>query len=120
MDLASFEELVRRALGELPREFAERLENIAVVVEEEPDPDDLRAMGLDPESDNDELFGLYQGVPLIERGSSYSELPDRIVIYRGPILRACETRQQVVHEVRDTVIHELGHYFGLDDEEMPY
>jgi predicted Zn-dependent protease with MMP-like domain len=120
MDLATFEELVRRALEELPHEFAERLENIAVVVEEEPDPDDLRATGLDPESDNDELFGLYQGVPLIERGTSYSELPDHIVIYRGPILRACESRREVVHEVRSTVVHELGHYFGLDDDEMPY
>jgi predicted Zn-dependent protease with MMP-like domain len=120
MDLAAFEELARRALEELPREFAERLENIAVVLEEEPDPEDLAAMGLDPESDGEELFGIYQGVPLSERGSSYSELPDRIVIYRGPILRACETRQEVAREVRDTVVHELGHYFGLDDDEMPY
>jgi predicted Zn-dependent protease with MMP-like domain len=120
MDRAAFEEVVRRALDELPEEFAERLENVAVVVEDEPDPEDLVAMGLDREEDRDELFGLYQGTPLIERDSSYSDLPDRVVIYRGPILRSCETRREVLDEIRDTVIHELGHHFGLDDDEMPY
>jgi predicted Zn-dependent protease with MMP-like domain len=120
MDRATFEEVVRRALDELPEVFAERLENIAVLVEDEPDPDDLAAMGLDPDQDRDELFGLYQGTPLIERGSSYSDLPDRVVIYRGPILRSCETRREVLDEIRDTVIHELGHHFGLSDDEMPY
>ncbi len=116
----SFERLVQQALDDLPDEFAERLENVAVVVEEEPDPEDLEEMGLDPEEDADELFGLYHGVPLIERDSSYSSLPDRVVIYMGPILRACRSPREVVREVRNTVIHELGHHFGLSDEEMPY
>ena len=120
LDRAAFEEAVRRALDELPEEFAARLENIAVVVEEEPDPEDLAAMGLDAEEDRDELFGLYQGTPLIERDSGYSDLPDRVVIYRGPILRSCETRREVLDEIRDTVVHELGHHFGLNDDEMPY
>lgn len=120
MDRAAFEAVVRQALDDLPDEFAERLENIAIVVEEEPDPEDLAEMGLDPDEDRDELFGLYQGTPLIERDSGYSDLPDRIVIYRGPILRSCDTRRQVLREIRDTVIHELGHYFGLNDDEMPY
>jgi len=120
MDRAAFEEVVRRALDDLPEEFAERLENVAVVVEEEPDPEDLAAMGLDPEEDRDELFGIYQGTPLIERDSGYADLPDRVVIYRGPILRTCDTRREVLDEIRDTVVHELGHHFGLDDDEMPY
>lgn len=120
LGLKSFERLVQQALEDLPDEFAERLENVAVVVEEEPDPEELEEMGLDPQQDADELFGLYQGVPLIERESSYSALPDRIVIYRGPILRACDSPQEVVREVKLTVIHELGHHFGLSDEEMPY
>jgi predicted Zn-dependent protease with MMP-like domain len=120
LDRAAFEEVVRRALDELPEEFAERLENVVVVVEEEPDPDDLIAMGLHPQDDRDELFGLYQGTPLIERDSGYSDLPDRIVIYRGPILRSCDSRRAVLREIRDTVVHELGHHFGLSDEEMPY
>lgn len=112
-----FESLVARALDGLPEEFAEMLENVAVVVEEEPDPDDLEALDIDPEED---LFGLYLGVPLPERGGSYSALPDRIAIYRGPILRYCTDRRQVIREVRDTVVHELGHYFGLDEDDMPY
>ena len=120
MDRAAFEEVVRRALDDLPQEFAERLENIAIVVEEEPDREELIAMGLDPQQDRDELFGLYQGTPLIERDSGYSDLPDRVVIYRGPILRSCDSRREVAREIRDTVVHELGHHFGLNDDEMPY
>jgi predicted Zn-dependent protease with MMP-like domain len=112
-----FEQLVARALDGLPERFADLLENVAVVVEDEPDPDDLVELEMDPE---EELFGLYQGVPLPDRGGSYTALPDRIAIYRGPILRWCQDRREVVREVRDTVIHELGHYFGLDEDDMPY
>jgi predicted Zn-dependent protease with MMP-like domain len=113
-----FEELVARALDGLPEEFAELLDNVAVVVEEEPDPEDLEALGLDPEEED--LFGLYQGVPQPDRDSLYVALPDRIAIYRGPILRACTSRREVIREVRDTVVHELGHHFGLDEDDMPY
>jgi predicted Zn-dependent protease with MMP-like domain len=113
----AFERLVEEALDQLPEEFAELLENVAVVVEEEPAPEVLDEMGMDPE---EELFGLYLGVPMPERGSDYQALPDRIALYRGPILRYCRDRREVIQEVRDTVVHELGHYFGLDDEEMPY
>ncbi|HEY0781667.1 MAG TPA: metallopeptidase family protein [Thermoanaerobaculia bacterium] len=112
-----FEALVEQALDGLPEEFAELLENVAVMVEEEPDPDDLEALGMEPD---EELFGLYQGVPQAERDSFYNALPDRVVIYRGPILRSCENRRQVIREVRDTVVHELGHHFGLAEDEMPY
>lgn len=119
LSLASFERLVRRALDELPDEFAARVENLSVVVEEEPGLEDLEEVGLRPD-EADELFGLYHGTPLVDRGSSYVGLPDRIVIYRGPILRACRSPREVVREVRNTVIHELGHHFGLSDDEMPY
>ena len=112
-----FEALVAKALDSLPEEFADLLANVAVVVEEEPDPEDLDAVGL---GDEDELFGLYQGVPQSARNTSYVALPDRVVIYRGPILRWCTTRREVIHEVRDTVVHELGHHFGLEEDEMPY
>jgi predicted Zn-dependent protease with MMP-like domain len=118
---AAFERLVREALDDLPDEFAARVQNLAVVVEAEPNPDDLEEMGIDPEDeDAEELFGLYVGTPLVERDSAYAQLPDRIAIYMGPILRACRTPQEVVREVRLTVIHELGHHFGLSDDEMPY
>lgn len=113
-----FEALVEQALAGLPEEFAELLDNVAVMVEEEPDPADLEAMGMEPE---EELFGLYQGVPLDQRDTFYNgALPDRVLIYRGPILRACQDRREVIREVRDTVVHELGHHFGLDEEDMPY
>lgn len=115
--LEEFEALVEQALDGLPEEFAELLENVAVIVEEEPDPEDLEALGLDP---GDDLFGLYQGVPQTERGTFYDAFPDRVFIYRGPILRACRNRREVIREVRDTVVHELGHHFGMEEEDMPY
>ncbi len=117
-DDSRFERLVGRALDSLPREFARLLENVAVVIEQEPTAAELESVGLDPE--RDELFGLYQGVPLSERDSFYGELPDRVVIYRGPMERCCRTPGEIRREVRDTVVHELGHHFGLDEDDMPY
>jgi predicted Zn-dependent protease with MMP-like domain len=120
IDRKDFEALVREALEELPQEFAERLDNVAVVVEEEPNPEVLRELGLDLHEVEDELFGLYTGTPLSDRGVEYTGVPDKIDIYMGPILRACDSAREVVREVKETVIHELGHHFGLEDEEMPY
>jgi predicted Zn-dependent protease with MMP-like domain len=115
---AEFERAVARALDGLPPHLAAYLENVAVVVEDEPTDEELRAVGLDPETET--LFGLYQGVSLPERGAHYSlALPDRIVIYRLPLLDQCETREELIREIRDTVIHEIGHYFGLDEADLP-
>jgi predicted Zn-dependent protease with MMP-like domain len=115
MDRAEFEELVRAALDELPAEFAARLENVAVVVEDEPDPQLLRSLGMDPRRQT--LFGLYQGVPLHLRGTGYGGvLPDKISIYYRPVVRACATPDQIRRQVRTTVIHEIAHFFGLDDK----
>jgi predicted Zn-dependent protease with MMP-like domain len=114
---SAFEKLVVEALDGLPPQFAEMLENVAVVVEEEPAPAVLAEMGME---EDEELMGLYLGVPLTERDTQYQSLPDRIAIYRGPVLRCCNSRRQIVREVRETVVHELGHFFGLDDDEMPY
>lgn len=116
-----FEALVERAVAGLPDEFRRLLDNVAVMVEEEPSDEDLEEVGIDPaDPERDELFGLYHGVPLPDRDTSYSALPDRILIYRGPILRSCETRREVLREVRDTVLHELGHYYGLEEDELPF
>ncbi|QQR76033.1 MAG: metallopeptidase family protein [Holophagales bacterium] len=116
-----FEDLVAQAVEGLPDEFKSMLDNVAVMVEEEPSDEDLEEVGIDPaDPDRDELFGLYQGVPLPERGSSYSALPDRVLIYRGPILRCCEGRREAIREIRDTVLHELGHYYGLEEDELPF
>ena len=118
VDLPRFEYLLSRALDTLPPAFADLIDNVAVVVEEEPSEEDLRLVGLDPEEDD--LLGLYHGVPLDERGHGYSSLPDRVVIYRLPVLWICNTEADVVREVRDTLVHELGHHFGLGDDDMPY
>ncbi|MEM6792660.1 MAG: metallopeptidase family protein [Acidobacteriota bacterium] len=112
-----FEALTERALDLLPEQFAELLDNIVVVVEDEADPDDLAAMGFDPE---EELLGLYQGVPQTERELGMVELPDKVTLYRGPLVRMCRDRRELMSEIRDTLVHEIGHHFGLSDEEMPF
>ncbi len=117
MDRQEFEELVREALDELPEEFARRLENVSIVIEDEPDPALVHALGLNPQRDT--LFGLYQGVPLSERGASYGGvLPDKISIYYYPLVRNCRTPERIRRQVRRTVIHEVGHFFGLDDRQI--
>ena len=114
---AEFERLVEEALESLPPRFAELLDNVAVVVEEEPSDDDLDAL----EDGENELLGLYRGVALTHRSHDMLPmLPDQIAIFRGPILRIARNRRDAVHEIRDTVIHELGHYVGLHDHDMPY
>ena len=114
MDRTEFEDLVRGALDDLPEEFAQRLDNVAVVVEDEPDAALLRSLGLNPRRYT--LFGLYQGVPLTHRGASYGNvLPDKISIYYGPLLRHCRTPEQMRRQVRTTVVHEIAHHVGMDD-----
>jgi predicted Zn-dependent protease with MMP-like domain len=116
-----FEALVARAVKDLPKDFRRYLDNVEIEVQEEPNMEALEAVGLEPE-DADELLGLYWGRSI--QGKSFfdtgGQLPDRIYIYRGPILRLCETEEEVIHEVRDTVVHEIGHHFGLADDDMPY
>lgn len=114
-----FRELVAEALDGLPPEFGELLDNVAVVVEDEPSDDDLSGVGMEPDQRH-ELLGLYQGMPLDARGFEYSALPDRVVIYRLPILRIARTRAEVVEQVRQTVLHELGHHFGLEEGDLPF
>jgi predicted Zn-dependent protease with MMP-like domain len=120
--LNEVEELVAVALDELPEEFAALLDNVAVVVEEEPSDDDLESVGMDPDDPEEgELLGIYQGMPLTERDTFYAGmLPDRIAIFAGPIRRCCESRREAIDEIKKTVIHELGHYFGMEEEDMPY
>lgn len=114
-----FRELVAQALDDLPAEWQRRLDNVAVVVEEEPTEEDLEAVGLDPAA-GDELLGLYQGIPPQDRGFVTVALPDRVVIFRGPILRTTRNRAEVIRAVQETVLHELGHHFGLDEDDMPF
>jgi predicted Zn-dependent protease with MMP-like domain len=116
---AEFDELVRQALDTLPEPYAGLMENVAVVVEEKAPREVLEDLEIDDEND---LLGLYHGLSLDKESffQTGGNLPARISIYRMPILRICRTREEVVQEVRDTVVHEIGHHFGLDDDEMPY
>ncbi len=116
--LARVEELVGQALDELPEHFAALLDNVVVMVEEEPSDEELESVGM--ERGRGELFGLYQGVPLTERNTYYDALPDRVVIYAGPINRTFDDPREAVDEIKKTVVHELGHFFGMDEDQMPY
>ncbi len=116
-----FETLVAEAVTGLPKEFRRHLANVEIEVQEEPSEEALEAVGLEPE-ESDELLGLYWGRSI--QGDSFfdagGQLPDRVYIYRGPILRQCETEEDVVREVQETVVHEIGHHFGLSDDDMPF
>ncbi|MGH7589252.1 MAG: metallopeptidase family protein [Gemmatimonadota bacterium] len=113
-----FERLVRRALDRLPEPFLEHLDNVSVVIAETPDRELLEAMGYDPDDPEDTLFGLYEGVPLTERLHDDVLLPDQITIFRRPLLEWAESEAEVVEEVRVTVLHEIGHFFGLDEDRL--
>ncbi len=112
-----FDSYVEEALASVPEKFRRYLENVVVVVEEEASPEDYDETDTPEE---EELFGIFRGVPFFEREAALSPLPAQIAIFRGPILRCCQTRGEAVREIRDTVVHEVGHMLGLDDEEMPY
>jgi predicted Zn-dependent protease with MMP-like domain len=107
MGRAEFETLVDRALDAIPDEITALVRNVVVLVEDEP-----------PEDEPD-LLGLYEGIALTERwGDPMMELPDRIFIFRGPLLDMCDTEEQLVDEVRITVVHEVAHHFGIDDDRL--
>ena len=111
-----FTRLVEEALDDIPRRFRDAMKNVAVVVEDEPSPELLDELEMEPD---DTLFGLYHGTPLTQRDSNYGNaLPDRISIYQLPIEDACEDDEDIRQCVAETVIHEFGHYFGLSEEEI--
>jgi predicted Zn-dependent protease with MMP-like domain len=107
---ARFARLVRNALDGLPAEFRERVRNLEIVIEDEPAPKRL--------SDGGTLLGLYEGVPLTERGAQEPYLPDRICIFRGPIERMTASPRRQADIVRDTVVHEIAHHFGISDARL--
>jgi predicted Zn-dependent protease with MMP-like domain len=117
---AEFERLVEEALDSLPERFASLLDNVVVVVEEEPSASDLDVIDHDHDHGPGELLGLYRGTPMTRRSYDSFRMPDQIAIFRGPILRVSRTAHEAHRQIRETVIHELGHYFGLSDEEMVF
>lgn len=112
----AFAELVRQAMEGIPESFAEYLADVSVDVEPMPDRATCASLGID---DPRELLGLYHGVPLTERSLEFSgRMPDRITIYQRNIERICRSRAQVIEQVRKTVLHEVGHHFGLDEDDL--
>jgi predicted Zn-dependent protease with MMP-like domain len=116
MDRTRFERLVTQVLNDLPEQFASRLTNVEVVVEDEPSRAQLRSVGLDPRGDT--LFGLYEGIPLEERSTDSMMLPDKISIFYRPIVEACASEAEMRDEIRTTILHEVAHFFGIDDEDL--
>jgi predicted Zn-dependent protease with MMP-like domain len=108
---------VARVLDQLPRQFRKHLQNIEIVVEERPTRDLLLSVGLDPRYDT--LYGLYQGVPLPDRSDLYPPiLPDKITIFSEPLQRDFDNPEDLREQIRITVLHEIAHYFGFDDDEI--
>ena len=107
---ARFARLVRNALAELPAEFRDRIRNVEIVIDDEPSSDQTR--------DGGTLLGLYEGVPLTARGYQEPYLPDRICIFRRPIERMTASPRRQAAIVRDTVVHEIAHHFGISDERL--
>jgi predicted Zn-dependent protease with MMP-like domain len=113
---AQFEKRVAEALASIPRRFRDAMQNIAIVVEDEPSHELLEQMEIEPP---DTLLGLYQGTPLTERRWDYGNaLPDRVLIFQGPHERAADDEEDLVVAIGETLIHEIGHYFGLSEEEI--
>ena len=116
MDIEVFNQFVDEALEGVPENLSSHIENLSIVVDSFPDEDQLFSVGLLP---GDTLFGLYQGVPLPLRSANYSlVLPDVITIYKDVIEAECRSDLEIREQVRKTVIHELGHYFGFNDDEL--
>jgi predicted Zn-dependent protease with MMP-like domain len=109
-----FERLVEAALRTLPPEIHAMLDNIEIVLADEPTPAQLAGW----EDDEGELLGLYEGTPLTERSSYSLPLPDKITIFIGPLERSCATREEMADEVRITVLHEIAHHFGIEEDRL--
>ena len=111
-----FRKLVDEALETIPADFREAMQNIAIVIEDEPTPEQLDEVGIEPP---DTLLGLYEGTPLTERQWSHGNtLPDKVTLFQGPIEDSSEDEDDLVVAIGETLIHEIGHYFGLSEDEI--
>ncbi len=110
-----FEKLVTEGLALIPPEIRELMENVQIVIADEPSAQLLQDLGIPAE---DTLYGLYEGVPLTERTTEYCAFPDRVTIYRQPLSEAFDNVEELRYEVARTVIHELAHHFGIDEDRL--
>ena len=112
MDEMVFRHHVDKALDDLPDEFKSQLKNLEIMVVDEPNEDQVQTLRL---RKYDRLFGLYTGIPQIEAGEEFAPLPDRIYLFRLPIIEAYETEEEIIQQIRDTLYHEIGHFFGIEE-----
>jgi predicted Zn-dependent protease with MMP-like domain len=110
-----FERLVDRAVASIPAPFSAALDEVVILVEDDPTPEQLEENGLEPD---DSLYGLYEGVPRTEWGADWAIAPNRITLFRRPLEEDFETPRELEREVRRTVIHELAHHLGIDDDRL--
>ncbi len=116
MKKRQFEQAVDQAMESLPPEFQQLLDNVAIFIEDRPSRSLLRELGMSP---HDTLLGLYEGIPQTERTTSYDLVaPDRITLFQRPIEESCRTDAEVAEQIRRTILHEVGHHFGIDDDRM--
>ncbi len=115
MDREKFEKLVWQGIEAIPKRFLEKLDNVDIVIEDEPTPAQMRKLKL---GQGVKLFGLYEGVPQTKRGYYAWVLPDKITIFQKPIEEVCFTDEQVKQRVKNTVWHEIAHHFGMDEERV--
>lgn len=117
MTREGFRELVQEAIDLIPRRFAKAIDNLAIVIEDEPSDDLLDELDVE---DDGTILGLYQGTPLSQRGFGYgNQLPDRITLFQGPIEDECgDDEDEIIVAIGETLIHELGHYFGMEEEDI--
>jgi predicted Zn-dependent protease with MMP-like domain len=115
MDAARFETLVARAVESLPEDIQERMENVDIIVADEPSPEQLEML----DDEDSTLLGLYEGVPLTDRSYHYGMvMPDKITIFQNPIEERCRSDREIVASVRRTVLHEIAHHFGISDARL--
>ncbi len=115
MTLDEVEDIVEESIKDLPEEFSNKLDNVGFVVEAWPTPEEFEAIKAHPGS---LLFGLYRGIPRTQRYSNYSSLPDKIIIYAGPILMISKDLDDAKKRIKQTVLHEIGHHFGMNDVQL--
>ena len=115
MRRSRFRRLVERALDEIPDQLAARMDNVVILLRNQPTAEEKEALGLGPRQT---LLGLYVGQPLTNRGWYGETLPDRIMIYQQPIESICRSEDEIVEQVRETVLHEVAHHFGIDDDRL--
>ncbi|MBM3450149.1 MAG: metallopeptidase family protein [Armatimonadetes bacterium] len=114
-DRAAFRAVIEETLRGVPAELRQAVDNLEFLLAEWPTPEQLGSVGLE---DDDLLFGLYEGTPIPDRENDVPVLPDIITLFWGPLLEACETEEELREEIRKTILHELAHYFGFDEDRL--